>query len=429
MGDTAQDNKGGRIHSSRPIKSEQPAMQVVRSIKSKISTKIPREKEIQKNYADPWLNDRGGDLRKKWYVGYKVRDPKTDQWKYPQEYISSKKYKTAKERYERGKVLIEAIKELLKEHYEDKKQPTSEINQKLFIVPAIQSALANIKNKLELTTYNSYNSVANKLFDWIKANEMEGMYIHEFKTKQAAAFCQHLGNIVNSNRTFNNNKTHLSSIFKELKRSMHVIDHNPWHEIENRKVSKPKKGIWTAKDLKKYLQSVKQNDHQLYIASLFVFHVYARPIELTRLKVEDIDLNKGLVWLEIKKGDDYRKEPGSLSSELSTLLKKAIKDLPKDVYFFSRGLQPGRHKIVPQRFGKSFRAIRDKLDLERPKCEFYELKHTGNSIAKAKGVPMENIQLQNRHTSITTTENYIRELQIVNDNYFKNFPELKDINY
>jgi integrase len=357
-----------------------------------------------------------------------VRDKVTGKWKYDQKYISSKKFPKAKERYAESEVLIQAISELLKEYYvTGAKAESREINKKkITIVDAIGLALDEVKIKHEKTTYNSYNSAANQFIKWLDQAKLDDLFIQEFSNDRAKQYARHLANINSAN--FNNKKGKLSAIFNEI-RKLDLIEANPWKSVENRKITENKHKVWLANDLRNYFNYCAAEEPFLHLANLFVFQVYVRPIELCRLKFADLELEKGIGWFEIRKGQTIRKEPGSLSHELVELLKPLKYKHSTNELVFSKNLRPGTTQIVPQRIGDLFREVRDKLKLDRAGSEFYELKHTGVSIMVARGIPMRAIQEQCRHTSIVTTEKYIRKLQVVNDQNFFNFPEVSEINY
>ena len=62
----------------------------------------------------PHLADADGDLSKDWYVEYSMRNPFTGQMKRFREYAGFKKLKTAEERYELAKNVINELTRRMK---------------------------------------------------------------------------------------------------------------------------------------------------------------------------------------------------------------------------------------------------------------------------------------------------------------------------
>ena len=405
-----------------PTKTKQPANEAVSFIDSNFYTKITRKKK-NPYYKEPWLNDRGGDLSKPWYVGYRVKDQKTGNWKYPQKYISSKEFKTAEERYAEGKAMIEAIRQLLHDFFYKNKNSSS----KNSILHDLQLAINQIKNNREKTTYNSYKSVLDHFIEWLYSNHLEDTPSQQINENILYEYFDGLGKV--SAGYFNNRRSKLSALFSILV-SRRIISHNPINSIHTRKITKKREAVWSATDLKNYLAFCRAERPQLYIASLMLFHVYIRIIELCRIQFKDIDLNNALVWVEVRKGESIRKEPGSLSKELINLLRPLKKQHRAEEYLFTGShLVPGETATSTQRFGDQFREVRDLLKFENPDSIFYGLKHTGVSLMVANGVPLRQIQEQCRHTNISTTEGYVKRLQPVNNKHFFDFPEASTINY
>jgi len=62
--------------------------------------------------------------------------------------------------------------------------------------------------------------------------------------------------------------------------------------------------------------------------------------------------------------------------------------------------------------------------------KFYSWKHTGNIAADNAGIPRNETQNQNGHSSMLTTERYMRNKKgFTSPNIKKNFPQLGEINY
>lgn len=386
-----------------------------------------RQKLRQKPYKLSKLNDCKGDPSKRWFVYYSLLNPKTGKFKREKEYIPAQ-YKKARDRYVVADMMIETIDLLLKNGeltFENRYNPTYS-KKEYKIQEAIQLAMDSLENKLERKSFLGYRSVCKQFMEWLENTPYKDDLITDFKKKSAAHYLDHIATKNIANVTQNKIRNYLSAVFNQLIEK-DIIEVNPWFGFKSKKEAQTKIDIWNESDLQRFFEYVKNNDQDFYLASLFLFHGFVRPIELCRMKAKHIDLNKRIAWIDVRKGKKIRDVQCSLSKPLVKLLTKRIKSMKPDDYVFSKTLGPGPTNITPRRFKSRLDEIKEKLTFERREAVFYELKHTGVSIAAAKGIPMINIRNQCRHTSITTTEKYLRSLKSANDNYFYNFPDQDEV--
>ncbi|MNJ92899.1 Phage integrase family protein [compost metagenome] len=187
-----------------------------------------------------------------------------------------------------------------------------------------------------------------------------------------------------------------------------------------------------------------------------IFYSFLRPSEISRLKIRHVKrYKKGYFDLST----DITKNKKSVFNELyidpflveiySTLgWEKFFENKKYDNYYiFTKDLTPSLEKPAKYNFSKRFSILFDKVQYDTilvdtivykvlrkeysngitvkkvkkiikkeydddKQRSLYSVKHTGNIIAYKTGFDIVQLQLQNRHSSIQMTENYLRKLRL-----------------
>lgn len=176
-----------------------------------------------------------------------------------------------------------------------------------------------------------------------------------------------------------------------------------------------------------------------------IFYTFLRPSEIARIKIKHVKRYKENFF---DLGIDITKNKKSVFNELyiepymvelySKLgWDKFFNDKKyEDYYVFTADLVPSLSKSGKYNYSKKFSRLIDKLayDVERDASgkikkdkngkdvktvkkewddnySLYSIKHTGNIIAFKSGFSLTQLQLQNRHSSVQQTENYLRKLK------------------
>lgn len=171
----------------------------------------------------------------------------------------------------------------------------------------------------------------------------------------------------------------------------------------------------TSAELDLILQELKDQDNHGFIVYLaFIYYAWMRPVEITRLKVSDIDLAGGVI--RTRKSETKNKKGGMVQivPQLMKLIKKMHLDKVKrmDHFLFSKGFKPGPTQLDASR-GVGYyhwNPIVQKLGINK---KMYALKHSGNIeyLMQNKGkADLKWQQMQNRHSSAAMTEKYNRKL-------------------
>jgi integrase len=208
------------------------------------------------------------------------------------------------------------------------------------------------------------------------------------------------------------------------------ISYNPIYDIpENWRVVDNGAERIEPEDLDKLMKKIDTCYPQVGLACRFEYYCGMRPgYEIRLLKIGDIDFKKNfskvIITSENSKTGRLRKVaiPDVFLKYLEKVWKLETYD--KDFYVLGRDGKPGILPLGKNTLRDRFNRIKCKLGL--PKYyKFYSMKHTGAVILAEQGVPLIEIRDHLGHTSIETTEIYLKRLGYgESDVIRKNFPEI-----
>jgi len=351
-------------------------------------------------------------LDRPWYIYFSFRDPATGKLKrQPNIKAGANKFKTKRERFSFLKTMQQALLELLQygfNPYEDNsnleeglfsskeikttqqpstKAPPKEVVQQLekvatqisneepekSIAEAIELILGLKVNMMNKNSFVQYKSRIGLFEKWLKANNYYDNPIR-FITKKLVT--EYLNDILKrtSPRNRNNSRTDIASMFQ-------LLEDNEWITMNFvRKIPKlksvPKRNkTYTPKQEEDIYAYLEKNDSLLLLFIQFVSYSFLRPIEICRLKIEDIDVENKRMYVKAKN------KPVQIK-----IIPKILQDNIPDLY----GKDPkanlfGRYEIgevweaepINKRneFSKRFKPVKDYFELGTD-YGIYSFKHT-----------------------------------------------------
>lgn len=332
---------------------------------------------MKKNYSEPKIFNGGVDvtkwskltarekkvaLSKPWYVYFSFRNPSTGKLERQTNIKGdANKYITKKERLAYLKTMQQALLKLLQfgfSPYQDNKdlekslfettitsvetekkvsQPKENlskiskdtVNQKT-IAQAIEEGMLLRKNMMSEDSFKRYRSRIKLFENWLKEKKYFKNPI-DFIDKQMVT--QYLNEVLmrSSARNRNNTRTDLASLF-QLFQDNEIIKDN-FVRLIPKVASKPKRNkTYKPDQVEKLLEYIVQKDPTLLLFIKFISYGFLRPIEVCRLKMEDVDIDNKRLYVKAK----------NKPSKIKLLPEILLNELPKtdsfesDVNFFGR---------------------------------------------------------------------------------------------
>lgn len=391
----------------------------------------------------PQLYDAGGDLSKKWYVQYFIRDPKANKLQRFKEYkgLGGKNPQT---RYANAEKIIKELTAKLQNGWSpftEEKVVYADSLQYQTAVRAYHTAVAKngtysyyatqwleqIKPEHAPSTLADYRSKLRLFGLWLTE---QGLYQCDVTTFDNKLFCQFFDFIIR--------KRDLSRVTVN---KFNMVLHNFCHYIQTQKpgflnpvFDMPKTKTLNEnppmpirkEDIAKIIAILKAHDPQLLLASKFLYYCSIRPgNELHFLKIKDLDLQRGTVTVTASLAKtDITRTVGIPGQFLKELLELKLDKYPREYYIMGNKGKPGPNPYSKNAFRVHWDRLRKKHGIPEH-YKFYGWKHTGNVAAADAGVPIYEIQQQNGHHSIKTTERYLRnKAGSISQNVILNWPTL-----
>lgn len=354
----------------------------------------------------PKLKDCGGDLTKKWYVEYSLRDPQTGEMKRFRHYEGFAELATESARRAHAEKVISTIKNKLnsgedpfaENHvtYQDELMYQAMVNRwgnnskgAVSIRVHISEFLQLKKAELAHSSYQTYCSKLRIFCEWVEAGCLANKNVRVISEEHIHNFFYHIvgtGHV--SRRTVLKYKQLLHTFFDYLLHKKLVVA-NPVTNIPNLGEKRDEAASPIPDKIRNILIGyMREHDPQLLLLCQLEYYCAIRPKECLYLQIRDINLETASITIrqDISKNGltETVNMPRQLYEVLDDLLK--IGNYPEDWYLFSRDGQPGKHRLGKNTFRYRFDRIRDKLGLsKRYKLNrftqyMYRMKTTSNKL-------------------------------------------------
>ena len=271
-------------------------------------------------------------LKKQWFVYFSFRNPETDLLE-KQPFIKGgvNHYKTKEERLE----ILETYKRNLSRILKDGYNPYDSEEVKAEIMSVKDAFAFGLNLKKSAMNDNSYIRFKSRIKRFEVYLESKG-FTHRFITSvDKKVVLDYLNQVLDTSspRNRNNTRTDIRTMF-QLFEDNDIIPSNFVSKLKLLKAPPKRNKSYSENKLDFIYEYLKKNDPNLLLFIKFVSYNFLRPIEVCRLKVEDINFKEQT--LSVKAKNKLVKEkiiPNILMEELSFLSKYN----PSDLIFTPKG--------------------------------------------------------------------------------------------
>jgi integrase len=366
---------------------------------------------------------------KEWYVTFYYQNPKSGKFVRFRESYGLNKKRNIPFREQIAKDIVTAIDEELKVWHKTGFNPFPE--EEIKGGPAILPHLEGIVEAWKVTEsdqlYRTYKLMNNRFRNYLAQSERLNLTAADADLKLVKSFQRYLMETRKlAPKTVNTTISHMGGLFDELIRQEKATA-NPFRNVDHVD-KKSYKGIaidldseeddfipFTAAELDLIFERLVKVDRDLLRFYSFVYWGFMRPIEISRLKVGDIDLRSNLV--RVAKPNAKNKSAAYvqiLQPMRELLLELDLSKYPKTHFLFgSTTLLPAVERSCQKTISRRWnRQVTVPLEIDKKP---YGLKHSGNIqfIINNKGkVDREWMKMQNRHKTRAQTDKYIERLNV-----------------
>lgn len=277
---------------------------------------------------------------------------------------------------------------------------------------AIKTYLEVQQKELEQRSIKSYTSFVNTLYLYMeKIGASQDIFVYQFDRNVASDLMLAIKrNPKVSPRTYNNYLMFFKSLFNWMK-SYNYVSANPFEAIRpiSKKFTKAHRQLFSPEmraQLKEYLE---RENPRYFIACLLCYYCFLRPIEISWLRVGDINFKTQTVRVRAEHAKNDNDSFRTIPDVMIPYLLDMDWSIPSDHYLFSGDKKgcffSGKEHLEPIYIAKYWIKVREHFGWPK-EVQFYNLKHTGITNMLADGVAPNYVQGQADHHSLAMTTIY-----------------------
>lgn len=362
-----------------------------------------------------------GKDNKRYYVYFYAINPESGNLERKRIYVNGYKDKRTQQRH------LNRLVTLINRKLEDGWNPwiDDSENKKKYtkIVDALDFVITYKSRFIKPRTLPQYKQRIKRIKEWLRNNNKLDAYIFEFNDDMAIEYMNALLMDEDINqRTYNNYLLDYRTFFNTLVKQRY-LNKNPFHAIDKLPETEAEKRPFTPEEQKIYVDYVKKHDYNMYIMSMFIYYTAIRPIEICRLKIEDININDGFIRVPAGSAKSKKARVVPIAKEFSFELEKFISGSLPDYFVCSKNFEPGNIKRSPTRLADRFAEIREVINLNK-EVKLYSLKDTAADRLIKAGFNIKDIRDLFGHENIATTDVYMKRFNMqMNPRFINEFPK------
>lgn len=258
-------------------------------------------------------------------------------------------------------------------------------------------------------TFDDYVSKIKILREFI-ADRKPIRYMYQFDKKFCVAFLDYVYIERNNGAQTHNNYLNWLRTLAQWFMDRGIIDRKPTDGIQpiSRRLFEKSRTCIPSDKLKEIGEWTKKHDPRFALACQLLYYCFIRPVEMTRLKVSDFNLQESTVTIPATASKNKKTQTVTVPKKvLLYAVELGVFSAPMQDYIFSKGLKPGQTMIDPKLFRDHWAKVSKNLKL-KSEWKFYSLKDSGiTDMLRANSAAPVDVKDQARHSSFKITEIYL----------------------
>lgn len=269
----------------------------------------------------------------------------------------------------------------------------------------------------KIRTRQTYRTILNVFYRWLRNNSLNNIMPANFSTDNAREFMREQVSVYHvSNSTFNARKAFLYSVWDHWRiycRHFKIIQ-NPFEAIRSLPESKTPKKIFTVEDRTLIKNYVSKHHPDLMLFIEYAYYTFLRPpAEIRALQVGDHDFDKWTITVSSKKSKTNKRRKHAVPTVFQTSIAH-FQQMNSDFFVFGAGGKPGKFPMAKNRMIELHRRVMDHLGFSSD-YSLYSWRHTAACEMYLEKQDIRLVQQAMQHSSIATTEKYLRNLGALDD--------------
>ncbi|MEO5889747.1 MAG: tyrosine-type recombinase/integrase [Ferruginibacter sp.] len=369
----------------------------------------------------------GNDLSKRWFVRIKVPNYTKGCLSWKKCYGDINKFNSVDERLKACKELALEIETTQDYKATQGSRKPGYVNENFYTSTIFQfkKQLAARAYRIRLSSKRRYNGLVKNLEAWLLQGGRPQLPIGAFSNNDAQSFLQFVvQGLQQSNESHNQHLRLFKSFFVELI-LQGVVNKNPFAGIRGmEKINIP--ALYFNKGQIEILKLVIPNrDTQLWQFCNVMYYCFIRPGELRQLLISDIDFQEARIRMRPEITKNKKLQYVSIPSQLFRMFQDAgFNKYSKNYYLFGRDGLPGLVQLSTSSMKVRHQTILRGIKFST-EHKLYSWKHTGAIACARAGMPLKDLQMQLRHSSLDQVNKYLASMLVWESDFIKNsYPEL-----
>lgn len=264
-----------------------------------------------------------------------------------------------------------------------------------------------IKGAMSEKTRTDYTSRLRIFSEWLEDRRYNNKSVCELDTALASDFLDYiLLDRETSTLTRNNYRTWMSAFCTWLVEKQYLSE-NPISRISTLPVREKYREPLSVTDVKRMSDYLWRTDKRFLLACYFEYYTMIRPIELVKIRVNDIQLKEQTVFIPSFVSKNRKDGRVALHDKIVKLmLELDVFSHPGKSYLFGKQFIPSEERARSDIFRNRFAKLREELGFP-PYYMFYSLKDTG-IIDHGEKLGVISARDQARHSSVEVTNLYMK---------------------
>lgn len=388
----------------------------------------------------PRLVNNQMDLNSAWYIIYQVFDVKAGRFRRFRFSKGFSKFKTVDERMDYAMKQLQYWNDRLRDPAFDpfacnrvivsdqlayQRSPHKSRTAGYDIRHYLNQYFASQRKYLRKKSFATYQSRARIFSKWLVDEKLNRDHPKFFTFESAESFLKHIHSTRKIEPRTVNSYTQTMFTIWEWFCSREICEVNPWKKIRRLKYHSRSKRPFSPQQTEAIRKRLLAEDPWLWFFCEFQYYTLVRPCsEQQHLIADDIDWFAQTLKVRSEIAKNHKTQNVALPNHLIDRLREwDLMNIPKHWYIFGK-TGPSERPAPRDYFSKQLRKHLTALGIGR-EWSMYSWKHTMNQRAALRGVPLKEMQMQNRHHSLDQMDQYMKSLTVVDGkNLYDNLPEI-----
>ncbi len=248
----------------------------------------------------------------------------------------------------------------------------------------------------------NYKSFSKVLKEWLSENYPQAP-CSSFNKVLAVRFMDYIHYKKGlSGRSYNNRLKQARAFFSWAVEKCYTKE-NPFSTMKTKREESKKRILIPASSRAKISAYFQEKEPNYLVLCQLVFSALVRPKEAWRLRVCDIHLSEGYIYVTSDESKTHYDRIATLTPSIRESIGRMTANARPNDYLFGTGYKTGKKQIVYSRFRKDWDTMRTELKLPK-EMQLYSLRDTGiNEMLKSGIDPLTVMQHADHHDLSMTT--------------------------